>query len=62
MASIQNIINDEEDYNELKIEIESKFWDYKNKMSCPKMKNPTIWCNTVQTIKLNQKYRHLSHK
>lgn len=55
LLAIQNIINNKEQYEKLKSDIESKFWEYKSKIKCPRMKNPTIWCNTAHTIKLEQK-------
>ena len=51
---IKKIIDNEGEYCKLKQIIESAFWEQKNRISCPQMKNPTIWCNTAHTISLNQ--------
>lgn len=54
LMSIKTIIDDKEEYLKMKKEIETKFWEQKNKIKCPQIKNPTIWCNTAHTIKLKQ--------
>lgn len=52
---IKKIIDNEDEYSKLKQKMEDKFWEQKNKIKCPQMKNPTIWCHTAHTIKLEQK-------
>lgn len=54
LISIQDVIKDKDKYNKLKEDIETKFWEYKSKMTCPIMRTPTIWCNSLHTIKLEQ--------
>lgn len=55
IKEIQSYISDIEQYNQMKQDIETEFYKRKDKIECPQMKNPWIWCNTAHTIKLEQK-------
>lgn len=54
LLEIKSIINNKEQYDKYKEIIENKFWENKNKIKCPQLKNGTVWCNTAHTIKLKQ--------
>ena len=47
-------LSDEILFNEMKAYLEDEFWATKNKIKCPQIDVPTIWCNTAHTIDLKQ--------
>jgi IS605 OrfB family transposase len=55
LCNVQSTINNEESYNELKSDIENKFFEIKDKFKQPVKKELQIHCNTAHTTKIETK-------
>lgn len=55
LCNVQSIINNEEQFNILKSEIEDKFFEIKSKFKQPIKKELQIHCNTAHTTKIETK-------
>ena len=55
LCNVQAIINNEEQFNILKLEIESKLFEIKSKFKQPVKKELQIHCNTAHTTKIETK-------
>jgi transposase len=55
LCKVKNIIDNEEQYNELKTDIEAKFFEIKDKFKQPVKKELQIHCNTAHTTKIETK-------
>jgi transposase len=54
LKMIQSYIGDQNKYNRLRQEVEEAFYQVKDKMSCPHIRNPSIWCSSFHTIELKE--------
>ena len=54
LLEIQDIINNPEEYIQLKNDIENRFWENKAKYHCPVKKELQVRCNTSHTVDINK--------
>lgn len=55
LLQVQTYIKNERQYNQLKQDIENKFWEIKDKIKQPVKKEFQIWCTTWHTVDIQTK-------